>query len=204
MEKISFEEFMKVCTDFVETDGKTMDEFLDMQRRLQIKAFIKMEDKAVCLTRVMMDSDKDIEIPSHFFVMALDIAMLFDCLLAYTNVEYQNIKDEDKSYENYDAIYQSGMADYILSFCKNDFDRTYRMADRSLSYGNLLALIQSLQNFDSDGIKDLIKEFNSVKNDLDKESLHDMAKILTYNDEAFGDLVEKINVESMENAFTGK
>lgn len=200
--KISFKEFLKICTEFVDTNAANLDDFLELQKRLSVRAYLTMDEKAFCLTRVMLDSDRDIDIPSQFFVAAFEIAILFDVILAYTNVDYENIKIDEKTYENYDAIYMSGMADYILDYCQKDLDRVIRMADRSISYENLLNMIESLQNFDGDAVRGLTEEYKKFKEETDPQMIHDMATIMTYNDPAFGDMVDKINNESLEKAFS--
>ena len=80
-------DILKVCTEFIETNGKNIDAFLEIQQKLVIRTYLGIDEKAICLTKILLDSDKDIDIPSQFFVIAFEIAILFDCILAYTNID---------------------------------------------------------------------------------------------------------------------
>ena len=90
-----------------------------------------MQEKVITIVRIVLDSDKDYDIPATFFMAGVEIASLFDGLISYTNLE-QNLTIDDKNYENYDLLYQSGFADYILQFCQRDYDRLVHMIERCL------------------------------------------------------------------------
>lgn len=200
MEEISFKEVLDVCTRFVVSNGENMEELNDLFQKLVIKSYMKMDYKVLCLTRTFMDADKDLEIPAPFFVAAFDIALLFDCLLSYANIDTGSITQEEKNYENYDILNESGLADYILSFCANDYRKLESMAERVISYENLISLMDSLNNFDSEALEKLTDKYDDFMKNTDPQLIHDMSTILMANDDTVANVVGAMIEESVDKA----
>ena len=147
-----------------------------MLQGLVIRAYLPMQDKVVALVRMIIDSDKDIDVPETFFTAGLEIACCFDGLLSYVNIEPE-VNIEIKNYENYDLIYQSGLADYILEFCGKDYDRLVRMMERTLSH--LAPFVQvSREKFR----QQVRKEFEAVGLELDEEKINKVAELRVKED----------------------
>lgn len=200
MEEISFKEVLDVCTRFVVSNGENMEELDDLFQKLVIKSYMKMDYKVLCLTRTFMDADKDIDIPSPFFVAALDIAILFDCLLSYANIDTGAITQEEKSYENYDILNESGLVEYILSFCANDYNKLVSMAERAISYENLVSLMDSLNSFDSESLQKLTDKYDEFMTTTDPQLIHDMSTIMMANDDNIAKVVGSMMEESVDKA----
>ena len=203
MEEISFKEVLDVCAKFVASNGESIDELNDLFQKLVIKSYMKMDYKVLCLTRTFMDADKDIDIPSPFFVAALDIALLFDCLLSYANIDTGAITQEEKSYENYDILNESGLVEYILSFCTNDYNKLVSMAERAVSYENLISLMDSLNSFDSDALQKLTDKYEEFMETTDPQLIHDMSIIMMANDENTAKVVGSMMEESVDKVKEG-
>ena len=203
MEEISFKEVLDVCAKFVASNGESIDELNDLFQKLVIKSYMKMDYKVLCLTRTFMDADKDIDIPSPFFVAALDIALLFDCLLSYANIDTGAITQEEKSYENYDILNESGWVEYILSFCTNDYNKLVSMAERAVSYENLISLMDSLNSFDSDALQKLTDKYEEFMETTDPQLIHDMSIIMMANDENTAKVVGSMMEESVDKVKEG-
>lgn len=201
MEKIDFKNVIEACSKFIESNGKDMD-LIDLESHLIIKNYLSMEDKAICATKAFLDADKDYSIPSIFISIGFDIAILFNCLLSYTNIDVDKITDELKTYENYDLIYQSGLGDYILTYCKQDYNRLVNMIDKALSIEHVSSLLSSLDSIDSNVIEDMTNAIVSLKNNGDKDMIHDMAVISKFSDPGIEDLKEKITEEVLEKIYS--
>lgn len=201
MEKIKFEEVISACSKFIESSGKEKS-LMDLESRLVIRSYLEMSEKAVCITRSFIDADKDVSIPSVFVAIGFDLAYLFDCLLAYTNIDVDAMVDGDKIYENYDLIYQSGLADYIIGYCEKDYNRLVRMVERSLSIEHISSLLSSLENIDGEAIDDLTRSIVDLKTNGDKEMIHDMATIAKASDPEFAGLKEKVSDEVLDKIFS--
>lgn len=201
MEKINLKDVIDVCSKFIESNGKNT-ELIDLESKLIIKNYLPMDEKAVCITKAFLDADKDYSIPSIFIAIGFDIAILFDCLLSYVNIDIEKITDEEKTYENYDLIYQSGLGDYILNYCKQDYERLVKMVDKALSIEHVSALLNSLDSVDSDSIESMTNAIVGLKNNADKEMIHDMATIAKFSDPEFEDLKDKITEEVLDRIYS--
>lgn len=198
---MTLQEVLKVCADFISVpeDTEKVAAYNDMCQNLVIKSYMPMQEKVIAIVRIVLDSDKDYEMPATFFMAGVEIASLFDGLISYTNLE-QNLTIDDKNYENYDLLYQSGFADYILQFCQKDYDRLVHMIERTMSFENLNELTSSMREMNVGALEGLTNELRNCKKDLDPEVLRNMADILRYNDPNLGRLKEVLETDAYDKA----
>lgn len=198
---MTLQEVLKVCADFISApeDAEKVAAYNDMCQNLVIKSYMPMQEKVIAIVRIVLDSDKDYDMPATFFMAGVEIASLFDGLISYTNLE-QNLTIDDKNYENYDLLYQSGFADYILQFCQRDYDRLVHMIERTMSFENLNELTSSMREMNVGALEGLTNELRNCKKDLDPEVLRNMADILRYNDPNLGRLKEVLETDAYDKA----
>lgn len=202
---MKLQEILDICDQFTKhpEDETAVKAYNDMLRNLVIRAYLPMQEKVVALVRMVMDSDKDIDVPEAFFTAGLEIACCFDGLLSYVNIEPE-VNPDIKSYENYDLIYQSGLADYILEYCGKDYERLVRMMERTLSYENLTDLVQSMREMDTGSLRELVNTLRNMKDEIDPEVIKNIADIARMNDPALNDLKDTIDNEAVDKAFEEK
>ena len=202
---MTVKEVLKVCADFISApeDTEKVAAYNDMCQNLVIKSYMPMQEKVITIVRIVLDSDKDYDMPATFFMAGVEIASLFDGLMSYTNLE-QNLTIDDKNYENYDLLYQSGFADYILQFCQRDYDRLVHMIERTMSFENLNELTSSMREMNVGALEGLTNELRNCKKDLDPEVLRNMADILRYNDPNLGRLKEVLETDAYDKAEDNK
>ena len=202
---MKLQEILDICDQFTKhpEDETAVKAYNNMLQNLVIRAYLPMQEKVVALVRMVMDSDKDIDVPEAFFTAGLEIACCFDGLLSYVNIEPE-VNPDIKSYENYDLIYQSGLADYILEYCGKDYERLVRMMERTLSYENLTDLVQSMREMDTGSLRELVNNLRNMKDEIDPEVIKNIADIARMNDPALNDLKDTIDNEAVDKAFEEK
>lgn len=202
---MKLQEILDICDQFTKhpEDETAVKAYNDMLQNLVIRAYLPMQEKVVALVRMVMDSDKDIDVPEAFFTAGLDIACCFDGLLSYVNIEPE-VNPDIKSYENYDLIHQSGLVDYILEYCGKDYERLVRMMERTLSYENLTDLVQSMREMDTGSLRELVNTLRNMKDEIDPEVIKNIADIARMNDPALNDLKDTIDNEAVDKAFEKK
>ena len=202
---MKLQEILDICDQFTKhpEDETAVKAYNDMLQNLVIRAYLPMQEKVVALVRMVMDSDKDIDVPEAFFTAGLEIACCFDGLLSYVNIEPE-VNPDIKSYENYDLIYQSGLADYILEYCGKDYERLVRMMERTLSYENLTDLVQSMREMDTGSLRELVNTLRNMKDEIDPEVIKNIADIARMKDPALNDLKDTIDNEAVDKVFEEK
>ena len=202
---MKLKEILNVCDAFVKKpeDEAAVKAYNDMLQGLVIRAYLPMQEKVIALVRMIMDSDKDIDVPETFFTAGLEIACCFDGLLSYVNIDPE-VNLEIKNYENYDLIYQSGLADYILEYCGKDYERLVRMMERTLSYQNLTELIQSIREINVGGLSEAAEKIREIKDEIDPEVIRNIADIARMNNPALNNLKNTIDNEAVDKAFEEK
>lgn len=193
-------DILGICRKFIEhsEDEKNIKEYNDLLNSLVIKSYMPMQEKVVALVRIIIDNDREIDVESSFFTAGFELACCFDGLLAYTNIEPE-VDLESKNYENYDIIYQSGLADYILQYCEKDYNRLVRMMERTLSFENLTELTNSLASMDSGVLREVVNALKEVKNDINPETIKNIADIMRLNDPLLTHVKEDVIDSALED-----
>ena len=107
--------------------------------------------------------------------------MTFNALLAYTNID-SDIIDAVKDYDFYDILWASGICDYILQYCADDYKRVSDMVYHMLSFENLSVLIDELKGMDPNSINELTQEFKKFRLETKPESLIALGNIAASSD----------------------
>lgn len=202
---MKLKEVLAVCDKFIKApeDETTLKEYNDMLQRLTIRAYLPMQEKVVALVRMIIDGDKDLDVPASMFTASLEIACLFDGLLSYVNIEPE-VDIEIKNYENYDLLYQSGFADYVLGFCENDYERLVRMMERTFSFQNLTELTDSMRELDTGKLVELKVAIQDAIKSADPEMVKNLADIMRSNDPNLERLKRQIDENAVDEAFKKK
>lgn len=190
---MGLKDIIRICKEFIEDseNEKIVKEYNDLLNSIIVKSYMPMQEKVVALVRMLMDNEREIDVESSFFTAGLELACCFDGLLAYTNIDPE-VDIAIKNYENYDIIYQSGLADYILQYCEKDYERLVKMMERTLSFENLREMINSLSSMDSGMLREVVNALKGVKKDLDSETIKNIADIMRLDDPLLTQIKETI------------
>lgn len=202
---MTFQEVLDICNAFIEDseNKEKVEAYNNMLNSLTIRSYLPMQEKVIALVRTVIDSDKDVDVPESMFTAGIEISCLFNGLLSYTNIDKPTNIDV-KNYENYDTIYQSGLADYILDFCGKDYKRLVRMLERTMSFENLTDLIKSIQAIDLKELRKTVEELKDITKDVDPELVKNMADIMRFNDPNLSKLSDNLKENAADEAFKDK
>lgn len=129
------------------------------------------------------------------YFMMYDIGIMFDVLFRYIDV---TALPDDKTSYNYDIFCKSGLKEYILNICKEDYNELVQICDRITAI-NQFALISSLSSFINPipTTEDIDKIVNLFNNQLDKEKLQLVKDINLLNDPKMNKVLENIKKQSI-------
>lgn len=156
--------------------------FETIKSQLIVREYMPLGQKEICLRKAIIDVRSDEELMPYTASILYEIAVLFDCLLAYVvNLE----PDIDSLYKDasfYDLIVMSGLKDYILSFCGKDYEDMRHMADRMITFDNLKELTKMLNFASDEEVRSLTNEFKNFTTNTDTELLRGLSKLMAMND----------------------
>lgn len=178
-------------------DTESAKSFEELKRSLVIRDYLTAAEKNIVLFRILMDADRDIDSTSSTFAMAMDLGCVFDGLLSYTNID-STIPQEWKTYELYDMFHMSGLVDYILQYCRKDYERLVALVDRTVSFEHLTQLVDVVRKLDNKELKQTLAEFRALREDMDPNLIRDISDIVRYNDPSLYVLKTKLVDEAME------
>lgn len=110
-------------------------------------------------------------------LMEYEMKKMFDILFRYTNTEF------DYAYYNsmeYDLIMQTGLYDYILAYCKNDYDKICLDLDVVTGIRDISILDLFNKKLNIPSVED-IKQMKNIVDDLDDEKINKLVKIADMN-----------------------
>lgn len=110
-------------------------------------------------------------------LMEYEMKKVFDILFRYINTEF------DYTYYNsmeYDLIMQTGLYDYILAYCKNDYDKICLDLDVVTGIRDISILDLFNKKLNIPSVED-IKQMKNIVDDLDDEKINKLVKIADMN-----------------------
>lgn len=197
--KIQIQVAIRAMQEYLKNPADTgaVKSFEELKRSLVIRDYLTAAEKNIVLFRILMDADRDINSTSSTFAMAMDLGCVFDGLLSYTNID-STIPQEWKTYELYDMFHMSGLVDYILQYCRKDYERLVALVDRTVSFEHLTQLIDVVRKLDNKELKQTLAEFRALQEDMDPNLIRDISDIVRYNDPSLYVLKTKLVDEAME------
>lgn len=177
MEKIKLSELLSILLDFKQDPSvENKEKINEILAQLQIKPFLDFNTKTICTLKICSNlwiGTKD----SIDFAKALIINRALYGLLQYVlNLEVDILLEPNKE-ALYDLLCEFEVLEYIYKFCHTDFDRLSYLVDKTINFENIQKLVESIQNFDSTGLEELIKTIKETKQSLTPDMLQNL-KIL--------------------------
>lgn len=171
--------------------------FENIKSKLIVREYMPLGQKEICLRKAIMDVRSDEELMPYTASILYEIAVLFDCLLAYVVNLEPDIDNLYKDASFYDLIVMSGLKDYILSFCSKDYEDMRHMADRMITFDNLKELTKTLESASPEAVNELTREFKNFTTDTNIEMIKRLSEIMANNDP----LMTKVKDTIEEGAF---
>lgn len=177
IEYVDILDLLEAASDWLsepEDEEKTKN-FEKIKSEIIIKSYMPLATKNAVVKRALFDiktSDDRLD----EFPQALEISLLFDVLLEYTNIQWDNdVELKDAAF--YDILWASGVCDMILEYCRPDYERVIRMVETMFSFENLCSLVDMINKMTPDSVEELTKEIRKIRVDSDPKVLHDYATL---------------------------
>lgn len=200
MNELNLIDVLEVCSQFLSDpqNAKNQEALADLKSKLIIKKFLPLYQKDLVVTKTFLSMSVD-DAESSGAAIALEIALLFNVLLAYTNIDI-NVPLDMQNSAYYDMLIMSGIADHVLSYCKEDYERTEKIAMNMISFENLKTLVATLSKMDTASIEGLTREFKRFTLETNPESLRNLADIMRQNDPLYTSIKEGVMGTAYEAA----
>lgn len=161
-------------------DKEVGKKFNEIKNQIIVKSFLPLTMKNALVKKAIFDlrtSDDSID----EFPQALEISLLFNVLLEYTNIKWEDgLEVKDAAF--YDILWASGVCDMILEYCRSDYERVVRMVENMFSFENLYNLVETINKMTPDSVDELTKEVRRIRLESDPQILHDYATLARAGD----------------------
>ena len=172
--------------------------FEEIKTALVIRDYMPLGQKELVMRKALIDMRSDEQVLPYTASVLYEIALLFDCLLAYVVNLDANIDSIYKDASFYDILKLSGIIDYILSFCEKDYDSLRQMADRMISFDNLKELTKNIELASPEQVQRLTDEFKRFTTETTPEVLKHMGEIMAANDPLLTNIKKNIEDEAFK------
>ena len=175
-EQIKLAELVNVASRFVQ--GKTSVEELDeLGNRMTIRNYIPILDKMrLIMVIIFKFNAEDVEM-HEIRVINMERELFFDVLLGgYALID---VNDSDlRTYQSYDLLYPL-FANFILQYCKDDYNKTVKMIEDSLNIYAMQDLDSLFNNVDYKALKETAKQHEELLKSFEKNKklVADLRKI---------------------------
>lgn len=175
-EQIKLAELVNVASRFVQ--GKSSVEELDeFGNRMTIRNYIPILDKMRLIMAIIFKFDaEDVEM-HEIRVINMERELFFDVLLGgYALID---VNDPDlRTYQSYDLLYPL-FANFILQYCKDDYNKIVKMIEDSLNIYAMQDLDSLFNNVDYKALKETAKQHEELLKSFEKNKklVADLRKI---------------------------
>ena len=154
-EQIKLAELVNVASRFVQ--GKTSVEELDeLGNRMTIRNYIPILDKMRLIMAIIFKFNAENVEMHEIRVINMERELFFDVLLGgYALID---VNDPDlRTYQSYDLLYPL-FANFILQYCKDDYNKIIKMIEDSLNIYAMQDLDSLFYNVDYKALKETAKQ----------------------------------------------
>ena len=175
-EQIKLAELVNIASRFVQ--GKTSVEELDkLGNRMTIRNYIPILDKMRFIMAIIFKFNaEDVEM-HEIRVINMERELFFDVLLGgYALID---VNDPDlRTYQSYDLLYPL-FANFILQYCKDDYNKIVKMIEDSLNIYAMQDLDSLFNNVDYKALKETAKQHEELLKSFEKNKklVADLRKI---------------------------
>lgn len=175
-EQIKLAELVNIASRFVQ--GKTSVEELDeLGNRMTIRNYIPILDKMRFIMAIIFKFNaEDVEM-HEIRVINMERELFFDVLLGgYALIDVNDL--DLRTYQSYDLLYPL-FANFILQYCKDDYNKIVKMIEDSLNIYAMQDLDSLFNNVDYKALKETAKQHEELLKSFEKNKklVADLRKI---------------------------
>ena len=184
------------------------DELYDwLDNNLEVKNYLPLTTKYAEI-RIFSDKFKD-DVDSNiddkdvdFIYFVYDLNQLFVFLFAYTDIV---VLSKNRTIENYDLIMKSGFFDYMMQYCKNDYESVIEKCNKvtGIEDVNIIkSFTMAIGSYPS--VEEMERIRDIVNNEIDKDKLEIIKAVEEYNNPVMEKIAEVVKSDSLKEAVKEK
>ena len=201
MKEIELLDVLTVCSNFLSNPEikENQEKLEDLKQNLIIKKILPLHQKEIVVMKTIFDVNT-IDEDSSSAALALEVSLLFNALLSYTNITNNAQIAYISNQAYYDILIMSGLVDYVMEFCGEDYKRVEKLVDRMISFENIKSLVNLLSKMDTASLEGLTDEFKKFTLETNPESLRYLADIMRHNDPVYTAVKDNIINSAVDEA----
>ena len=166
-----------------------------LDENIKVKSYLSIATKYAIISMFSDRLNQDIsgylekKEATGYIYMMYDINIMFELLFKYIEII---VLSKNRTIENYDLVMQSGLYDYIVDKCGNDYKNLVEKCDRASNI-ETMGIIRELSNIfvNPPSIEDMEKIKDIINNDIDKEKLQVLKAVEEYNNPTLKKILDK-------------
>ena len=166
-----------------------------LDENIKVKSYLSIATKYAIISMFSDRLNQDISYylekkeATGYIYMMYDINIMFELLFKYIEII---VLSKNRTIENYDLVMQSGLYDYIVDKCGNDYKNLVEKCDRASNI-ETMGIIRELSNIfvNPPSVEDMEKIKDIINNDIDKEKLQVLKAVEEYNNPTLKKILDK-------------
>lgn len=181
--KIDFDTFVDKLLSRYNNIVSKEDFELWIDENYDIRSYVSISKKYAILNIAKYDVERELQKymeygEMHNMYLHYDLCKMYYLLFSYIDI---SAFPKDLTIDVYDLIMQSGFFDYVMSFCKKDYDKFEKITDRYFGINEYI-LINSMKDiFGNFPTQEEAQNVADILNGLDIEKLKVLQTVEEYN-----------------------
>lgn len=199
-ETLKLTEFLELSAAFTsDPQPEKMQPINDFINKIQVKDYLTLADKEIICVKSLGWINDNFSV--NGIVRFLEFAKIYEGLFSYcVNLENDLGTLVYTTPAVYDTIFNFGLYNYIISKCKEDYERLCRMIDSSVNALNITKLVESVQLLDGAHYDEWVTQMKELKKDLDSDTVKNLVALARQTDGSMN-IQEELSNMALEKTF---
>ena len=147
-------------------------------------------------------SGTDIAEDIDYIFLKYETERLFNSLFSYIKIK---VSKNNKTFDNYDLVFKSGLYDYVMKFCESDYKRFLDIFDR-VSGINTLTIMNQFVTFigKQPNVEDMERIRDIINNEIDTDKMEILKAVQEYNSPVMKQVIQGLSTESLKEVIKDK
>lgn len=199
-EQIKLSDLLALCLQckFNSAEAENFTKLNEMLGKFIVRSYLPLVDKEITLLSIISVYEGAESFSDA--IMRTEIGKVIFGLFAYiANLEV-DIDYNALTYVVVDPLYELGVVDYILDFCRQDYSRLERMLQDALNASNVERIANLSGELSQEKLKNMTKELKEFKQELTPDFLEVIKQISGESPKEWKDLHDALGQAIYENS----
>lgn len=198
-EKIKLSEILDICLEFKQNPTRENEDKLNkMMMDMKIVTYLPLLKKNWSLVYILNAVDSSDGDPVENAILMYNAKIIYGLFNYVLNFE-NDIPIHSLTYGIIDILHEVGLVDYILKFCKSDYEVLESLLKDTVNFANINSLSKLGEVFSKNNVEEIANTVRELKSELTVEKLKNLKSLMNSSDPMWKVFKETVADDVMDN-----